>query len=97
MSQILVIARVVAKPGREAEVADLLRGMLAPTHAEPGCLLYELYRSDDPARFYFYERWESPAALDRHVATPHFQALGARLPDLVAEPLEVNRLEAVPV
>ena len=97
MSQIRVVARVIAKSGQETALREVLRGMLAPTHAEPGCIFYELYQSDDPARFYFYELWESMAALDRHVETPHFQNLVAVLPDLVAEPLEVNLVEAVPV
>lgn len=95
MSPIRVIARAVARPGREAELHDLLQGMLAPTHAEDGCIVYELYRSEDSTRFYFSEQWTSKAALDRHMETPHFQALSARISDLVAEPLEVALVEPV--
>ena len=69
--------------------------MLDPTRAEPGCRLYELYQSDSKERFYFYETWESQAALDRHVAMPHFRHLQQALEDLLLEPYEVNILETV--
>lgn len=69
--------------------------MLAPTHAEAGCIFYELYRSDDPTRFYFSELWESGDALDRHMETPHFRNLSAAIGPLVAEPLEVSLVRGV--
>jgi len=69
MAEVNVIARLVARRGKEDELRELLRGMLAPTRAESGCKLYELYESDSRGRFYFYERWESQAALDRHAET----------------------------
>jgi quinol monooxygenase YgiN len=55
--------------------------------------LYELYESDFKGRFYFYERWESQAALDQHIATPHFKHLEQTIGELVEEPLEVNILK----
>src|SRR5271166_952776 len=73
MAKVHVIARFVAREGRENQLRVLLHGMLAPTHAESGCELYELYESDSRGRFYLNETWESRDALDRHLATPHFQ------------------------
>jgi quinol monooxygenase YgiN len=43
MAEVLVICRSVARTGTEVQLRALLQGMLAPTHAEPGCKLYELY------------------------------------------------------
>jgi quinol monooxygenase YgiN len=57
MTEVYVIARSVARGGRENQLRELLRGMLAPTRAESGCKLYELYESDSKGRFYFYEIW----------------------------------------
>ena len=74
MAEVRVIARAVARKGKEDQLKALLQGMLAPTHAEPGCKLYELYESDDWGRFYFYELWESPAALAGHAASPASQS-----------------------
>ena len=75
MSEVSVIARSVARRGSESQLRELLSGMLAPTRAESGCKLYELYESDSEGRFYFYEIWESQTALDQHAASPHFKHL----------------------
>jgi len=95
MAEVRVIARSLARRGRENELRELLRGMLAPTRAESGCKLYELYESNSKGRFYFYEIWESQAALDRHAASPHFKHLEQAVGELVQEPFEVNILETI--
>ena len=95
MSEVRVIARSVARRGSESHLRELLRGMLAPTRAESGCKLYELYESDSEGRFYFYEIWESQTALDQHAASPHFKRLEQTVGELVTEPFEVNILERI--
>jgi quinol monooxygenase YgiN len=90
MAEVRVIARSMARKGKQDQLRTLLQGMLAPTRIEPGCKLYELYESDSKGRFYFYERWESQAALDQHMTTPHFKHLEQTIGELVDEPLEVN-------
>ena len=95
MAEVHVIARAVARSGKENQLRELLRGMLAPTRAESGCKLYELYESDSKGRFYFYETWESQAALDQHVATPHYRHLRQALVESVQEPFEINILERI--
>ena len=90
MPQVRVIARIVAKVGREDELKAVLRGMIAPTHAEPGQKAYDLFQSDDPRRFYFVETWASQEAFDFHAATPHFQALGPAIEPLTEGPVELN-------
>jgi quinol monooxygenase YgiN len=95
MAEIRVIARFVARKGKEGQLRALLQSMLAPTHAEPGCKAYELYESDSNGRYYFYETWESQAALDQHVATPHFKRLEQTAPELVKEPFEVDILKQI--
>jgi quinol monooxygenase YgiN len=95
MAKVHVIARFVASEGSENQLRALLHGMLAPTHAESGCELYELYESDSRGRFYLNETWESRDALDRHLATPHFQRLKQVGGELVKEPFEVNIVKEV--
>jgi quinol monooxygenase YgiN len=92
MAEVYVIARSVARKGKENQLRELLRGMLAPTRAESGCKLYELYESDSNGRFYFYEIWESQAVLDQHAASPHFKHLEQTVGELVQESFEVNIL-----
>jgi len=95
MAEVRVIARFVARRGREDQLRELLRGMLAPTRAELGCKLYDLYESDSKGRFYFYETWESQAALDQHAASPHFKHLEQTVGELVKELFEVNILTGI--
>jgi quinol monooxygenase YgiN len=72
-----------------------LRGMLAPTRAEKGCRLYELYESNNKGLFYFYEKWESQDALDRHTKTPHYLQLGPNISDLLDGAFEVSILDSL--
>jgi quinol monooxygenase YgiN len=56
---------------KDAADADRVRELLAEqgrlSRAEPGCLRFEVYQSqNDAARFLLCERWESQAALDVH-------------------------------
>ena len=95
MAEVRVIARFVALKGKENQLRALLQGMLAPTHAEPGCKAYDLYESNSKGRFYIYEIYESQAALDQHAASPHFKHLEQTVGDLLREPFEVNILRAV--
>src|SRR5271169_5953753 len=95
MAEVKVIARSVARRGSEDQLRELLRGMLAPTRAESGCKLYELCESDSKGRFYFYEVWESQAALDQHAASPHYKHLEQTVGELVEVPFEVNILREI--
>jgi len=95
MAEVRVIARSVAQRGKEEQLRELLQGMLAPTRAESGCKVYELYESDSKGRFYFYEIWESQAALDRHAASPHYRHLAQTVGELVQQPFEVNILAGI--
>lgn len=95
MTEVRVIARSVARRGKEEQLRELLQGMLVPTHAESGCKVYELYESNSKGRFYFYEIWESQAALDQHAASPHYRHLAQTVGQLAMEPFEVNILEGI--
>ena len=95
MAKVHVIARFVAREGKENQLRALLQGMLIPTRAESGCELYELYESDSRGRFYLNETWESQAALDRHLATPHFKRLEQTGRELVRESFEVNVVKEI--
>jgi quinol monooxygenase YgiN len=95
MTKVRVIARAMARKGKEDQLKKLLQSMLAPTQAEPGCRLYELYESGEPGRFYFYELWENQAALEQHAASPHYKRLELSIRDLLEEPFEINILREV--
>jgi quinol monooxygenase YgiN len=95
VAEVRVIARAVARKGKEDQLRSLLQGMLVPARAERGCISYELYESDSTGRFYFDEAWESQAALDKHIATPHFKHLEQAIGELLEGPFEVNILKRI--
>ncbi|MGD0988546.1 MAG: putative quinol monooxygenase [Candidatus Sulfotelmatobacter sp.] len=95
MAKAQVIARFAAREGSENQLAALLQSMLAPTRAELGCEMYELYESDSRGRCYLCEAWASEAALDQHMATPHFKRLKQAGGEFVREPFEINFVKRI--
>jgi quinol monooxygenase YgiN len=90
-SSLTVVARFRAQPGKEQQLRLELRKLLAPTHAEDGCINYDLHESiDDPALFLFHENWTSREALDRHLATPHLTNFLGQVDRLLAEPIDLS-------
>ena len=91
-----IVATLRAKQGQEARAREVLRGMLAPTHAEAGCINYDLHESlDDSGLFVFYENWASAAHLDAHLNTPHFQALAKIVAEIFVGPPEITKWKKV--
>jgi quinol monooxygenase YgiN len=95
MDEIRVIARALARAGKENQLRNALVGMLTPTRGEPGCRFYQLYKSNNRGLFYFYEEWESQAALDRHTETPHYKQLAHSIRDFLEGAFEVNILDSL--
>ena len=72
-SPVVLNVHIEAAPGTEDELVQRLLALVAPTRAEPGCVSYELFRDPErPAKFMFQEVFRDQAALDAHLATPHF-------------------------
>jgi quinol monooxygenase YgiN len=92
-----VIAYMKAAPGKEAELRAALEALIEPTTREAGYVNYDLHQGvEDPARFFFYENWESPEHLDAHLATPHLVDFAAIAPDLLDENgLTINRVRRI--
>jgi quinol monooxygenase YgiN len=97
MPEIVVVGSFRAEPGREGEALEAFEALVAPTHAEQGCILYALHRGvDDPRRLTFIERWASREDLDAHLASPHIQAVLERVPELFGESGDITVYEALP-
>jgi quinol monooxygenase YgiN len=84
MSTVTVVAKLTAKnESVEAVKAELLK-MVAPTRREEGCIEYRLHQDmADPAVFLFYENWQSPACLQQHLNSRHYQSYVAAVGDLI--------------
>ncbi len=87
-----VVARYVAKEGKEDEVKNILMTLVAPSRREIGCYQYDLLRNPADSRdFCFVERWEGDRALDDHAASAHLKAARAQVEGLVDGPPDVRR------
>lgn len=94
MSELTLVAKAKAKPGRETELERELRQCATFSREEKGCLRYLLHRSiEDPATFIVIERWASKEDLDKHFITLHAQTLLEKVPSLVAAPPEIMTCE----
>jgi quinol monooxygenase YgiN len=97
MPEVILVARLTAKPGREAEVEAMYHGLMVPTHAEAGCELYALHRvKDNPGQLVFIEKWASMEALMGHAASAHMAVAKAAIEDTLVGPWELTFLEAMP-
>ena len=98
MPEIVVVGSLKAKPGKEDDARDALGGLVAPTHAEDGCVLYALHQgTEDPTRFTFVERWESAEKLQAHLGSDHIAAVLRRAEDLLSEPPDIVTFQALPL
>jgi quinol monooxygenase YgiN len=93
MAELTLIVRITAKPGRAVELESALRDVVAPTHAEPGCIRFALHRlAGNPNVYLLVERWTSKQALEEHLDQPYLKRLLANLQE-IAEPSEVAEYE----
>lgn len=88
---IALTAKLKIADGKEAAFEEAAKALAAKVNAnEPGCVMYELYKSPtDKSVYIFLEKYVDQAALDAHGKTDYFlaaqPALGACLsaaPDL---------------
>jgi quinol monooxygenase YgiN len=85
-----------AKPGQEEELGRRMLDLIAPTIVEPGCINYDLYRSNaDPALWMFIENWRSQEDLDAHMQSEHFQRFFATKDDVLIGTTEKFQLSLV--
>lgn len=86
-----VIAKFVAKAGKEEELRKELLERIEPTRAEAGCIFYDLHQDiENPAVMVFLENWKSKEDLEKHLAMPYLQSLLGLVDDMCAEPPEIR-------
>lgn len=95
---VILMATVLPREGSEEQVESALLKAVVTTHAQDeGCELYAVHRlvKGKPG-FVVIEKWSSAASLKAHASGAAFTTLTADLEDLLAEPLEVSVLQAIP-
>ena len=87
-----VVARYLAKSGKENDVKAILVALVAPSRREVDCFQYDLLvNPSDPRDFCFVERWGHERALDQHAETPHMKTALAQVEGLIEAPPDVRR------
>ncbi len=93
----VVIAEFQVKPGRMDEfLGAALDDARHSLRDEPGCWQFDVIRPESPAdSVVFYEVYESRAAFDAHLETPHLARFRAVFPPLVDAEREVRFAHSV--
>jgi quinol monooxygenase YgiN len=95
MPRVTIVARVVARPDVVESVKAELLKLVGPTRQESGCVEYSLHQDiDNPALFLFYETWENPESIEKHLNSEHFRAYVAALDGLLEEKI-VHRMTRI--
>lgn len=83
---IVVTATLTAKPGKEDELREACRAVIAKTQGEPGCVQYECAQNiENSSQFLFLEAWDDMDALKVHTTTEHMAVFGPLAESLCAE------------
>lgn len=85
-NKVTVVANITAKEGQADLVKGELMKLLEPTHAEAGCINYDLHQDNkNPAHFLFFENWESYELWQDHMKAPHLKDFGAATEGAIAD------------
>jgi quinol monooxygenase YgiN len=94
--QLTIVAHLVARPEKLAEVKAFLQSLVAVTRAEPGCIDYHLHQDDaTPTEFTFYENWTSRADWDVHMTTPNLKTFMERVNDYFSAPPQIRLMTMI--
>ena len=91
MEKKTIVARVEVLPGKEQAFLQAADALIKGTRAEEGNISYNLYQNpSQPVAFIFYEEYKDQRAMDIHAASPHFQAFGKAIKEMLASDLIIE-------
>lgn len=93
-STVGLFVRLVAKPGREAEVEGFLKSALPLVQAEPATTAWFAVRLA-PSSFAIFDVFPNEAGRDAHLQGQVAAALMQRAPDLLAEAPDIQRIDVL--
>ncbi len=94
MIKFALFARLEAKPGKEAEVAQFLEAGLAMAREEKTTPIWFALRLS-PSTFGIFDAFEDDAGRQAHLSGPIAQALMAKAPELFAKPPSIEQIEVL--
>jgi quinol monooxygenase YgiN len=87
--KVSLLAKIVAKPGKEEEVAALLSSAQALAHDEPGTVTWFAFRLGK-SEFGIFDAFADDAGRQAHLNGKIAAALMAKAPELLAEPPRIQ-------
>ena len=90
--KVALLARLVAKPGKEDEVARFLAGALPLAQNEPATTVWFALRLS-PREFGIFDAFPDDAGRKAHLDGPIAKALMAKASELLAEPPRIEQVE----
>jgi len=94
MTKVALLVRLEAKPGKEDEVADFLRGGLAIVDEEPATVAWFALRLG-PSTFGIFDAFPDEAGRQAHLSGRVAAALMAKAPDLLSQPPSIERVDVL--
>ncbi len=96
---IIVSVWYSVKPGMRAEVMKIAKPSMEETRKEKGNIQYAQYPSmENEQDMFVFEVWESKAAIEAHIRTPHYLNFAkARKPMLVEGSYRYTMYEGEPM
>ena len=93
---IVISAVLNAKPGKEAELEQLLKSLFNNVKQETGVVEYVLHRAQgNPRKFFFYEKYKDQQAADFHMSTAYLKEAFKKYGNLLSGPSEVEYYEDI--
>ncbi|RMJ21179.1 Antibiotic biosynthesis monooxygenase [Aspergillus sp. HF37] len=90
MPEVNLVAVLYPKPEKSEELSALLGEVTQKVQAnEPDTLLYYAFSTKEN-EIVVVERYRNQAAVQAHVQSPYFREFAAKVPGLVARPMEVK-------
>ena len=96
MVKVALFVRLEAKPGKEQEVADFLRGGLAIVQGEPATINWYALQLG-PSTFGIFDTFPDEAGRQAHLGGQVAAALMAKAPDLLAQPPSIEKVDLLAV
>ena len=96
MEKLGLLVRLEAKPGKEQEVADFLKGGLPLAQQEPGTISWYGLQFG-PSTFGIFDTFEDEAGRDAHLNGPIAKALMAKAGELLAKDPVIEKVDLLAV
>jgi quinol monooxygenase YgiN len=92
MVKLAIVARLVAKAGKEEEVAAFLAGALPLAEKEPATTVWFALRFSK-SEFGIFDAFPNEAGREAHLTGPIASALMAKASELLAEPPRIEKVD----